>query len=791
MARFGNSEPATVSLFPDSPPNITDTTDYANDLEYDNDVAQRVLNPAILTDTASNPYHYLPFDIMDELEFRNRYFIDNQWLVSRTESTWPVTFMPGGAYGKKVPYVDSAELSNWFQKAYYDPALVPNYYTRRHICTAYSFDRVMVPEVDINALPPELKNNPDGWLGWTHWSGNGVNNRPICVNDYDPGQADYDPCDWPTKPTLEQIAAAIWMGVEGKFLHGFAGKQPSGGGPYSNWEITPVDFACQLAVNLVDYLDNDSLSTSMTIDVGGKTTTYYGFEPKHKVYISEIAAIDVDDGINPPKRYHAIEIYNPDLSDPVSLQGWQIIIDGNPHDMKSFPDVPAAGTLVLADDPGQFVIQGGEQRQFGQAAFTSGQIILLDPSECPVDAIIVDGFTGSSNVVSAKSRGNWIIDEKLPVWDTNAGWGGVAPDLGRFTPDTGLPTDKRAKIQVANRDDKSANAGEIYNLLGIGSRKVDSDYQTLPEWYNAYRDSGDLESITSGKIDAADPCYANLTRYLTVFSPFSDKADSDGNGKWDDPLHDGVDNDGVGGIDDPGEFRLTDYNELAVAGRININTAPWFVIAQLPWVQDPALVGTGDEYKLAQAIVAYRDLAVVPDGTVNYSRQTTNANWNGAAWVGLDPANADKPRKFGMGLLSTDPDVREAAGFANIAELLNVTHNLKSGPGNLPVYDEYYDMRRFGRDNQNNNEAGNHNPDPGPFFTDDDVQDDLMERDIIFRRMSNLVTVRSDVFTAYILVRLGERGPQKRVIAIFDRSNVFNSSDTPRLVALQPVPDPR
>ena len=34
-------------------------------------------------------------------------------------------------------------------------------------------------------------------------------------------------------------------------------------------------------------------------------------------------------------------------------------------------------------------------------------------------------------------------------------------------------------------------------------------------------------------------------------------------------------------------------------------------------------------------------------------------------------------------------------------------------------------------------------------------------------------------------------GPQKRVIAIFDRSNVFAAGDRPKLVALNPVPDPR
>jgi hypothetical protein len=74
---------------------------------------------------------------------------------------------------------------------------------------------------------------------------------------------------------------------------------------------------------------------------------------------------------------------------------------------------------------------------------------------------------------------------------------------------------------------------------------------------------------------------------------------------------------------------------------------------------------------------------------------------------------------------------------------------------------------------------------------DTSIDNDFEERDWIFNRLSNIFTVRSDTFTAYILVRLGTDGPQRRMIAIFDRSNVWSKDNTPRLVALHPVPDPR
>ena len=73
----------------------------------------------------------------------------------------------------------------------------------------------------------------------------------------------------------------------------------------------------------------------------------------------------------------------------------------------------------------------------------------------------------------------------------------------------------------------------------------------------------------------------------------------------------------------------------------------------------------------------------------------------------------------------------------------------------------------------------------------DGSADDFEERDLIFARISDLVTVRSDVFTAYILVRIGKDGPQKRVIAILDRSQVASAADKVKIVALHPVPDPR
>jgi hypothetical protein len=203
-------------------------------------------------------------------------------------------------------------------------------------------------------------------------------------------------------------------------------------------------------------------------------------------------------------------------------------------------------------------------------------------------------------------------------------------------------------------------------------------------------------------INLTNPRYQRIFNYLTVFDPAADDIDNDGDGLINET-----------GLDQTPEFK--------VPGRININTAPWYVLAQLPWLKYGV---PGDASQRAQAIAADREL-------------------NGA--------------------------------YASIGEVMRV------------------DEMRLDPDSSDNVRSDTPS---GPDITDDTARDDIEERDLVFARISNLVTVRSDVFTAYILVRIGADGPQKRVIAIFDRSDVYpdGSGGTigrVRLRAIHPVHDPR
>ncbi|HEY5503975.1 MAG TPA: hypothetical protein VIK28_02365, partial [Sedimentisphaerales bacterium] len=147
--------------------------------------------------------------------------------------------------------------------------------------------------------------------------------------------------------------------------------------------------------------------------------------------------------------------------------------------------------------------------------------------------------------------------------------------------------------------------------------------------------------------------------------------------------------------------------------------APWFVLAQLPWVS----YHTQPNYDLARSIVNYRD-------TIH-------------------------------------------GAFKNIGELMTDANSSINSIG-------YYEGTAI----------------PPVLATPTDCNGDLFEeRDVIFDRISNLITVRSDVFTAYILVRIGTDGPQKRVIAILDRSGVTPTAGgytgKVKVIAVQQVPDPR
>lgn len=179
-------------------------------------------------------------------------------------------------------------------------------------------------------------------------------------------------------------------------------------------------------------------------------------------------------------------------------------------------------------------------------------------------------------------------------------------------------------------------------------------------------------------------------------------------------------------------------NDEAIHGLININTAPWPVLATLPMVIDitTGTVDLANNIALAMEIVNFRD-------------------------VDSDPVTAgNQPH----GPFASIFDLQRVPGFRDAMGTFD--------PATFQADDMHGDISPL-------NTAGT-NP--------DDVVGDFETKYLVLNRISNLITTRSDSFTAYIVVQ-GWRNAestdplnppelvvQRRVGAIIDRSGVV--SDT-------------
>jgi hypothetical protein len=450
---------------------------------------------------------------------------------------------------------------------------------------------------------------------------------------------------------------------------------------FKKYLINPEQ-AGQAAVNVIDSRDSDSDVNVVTFE--GKT--YYGLE-KPCIYISEIVykQIRKSGPVIPPAepvmyKSYAIELYRPYVGDsndkwwllsstilqPIVWNGsskYHVVIVNNTDPPLTVD--PTASSQPISTSP----LFSNNQR-ISLVREVNGKALVVDLKRVPNSFIPTD----NNNVTKSLERD--ITDSKCirRLWqspaDTNGHTLGKANDFKSTDPNC---------VQAYPADKPFTSIGEIGMILRNAHYYVydASNPDASPEGIPGLP-SG-LIKDSAVKINIADPSLASMFNFLTA-------------------------------VDTRRE------NETRVKGRVNINTAPASVIAQLPWVsQNPDGVV---DVNLAQAIVAYRD--------------------------------------------SNDVN-----GFENIGQLMNV-------PG----------MNRYATDNNDLKTF----PD---LSAEDTAIDDYEERDVIFSRISNLATVRSDVFTAYILVRVGVDGPQKRYIAILDRSEVKKPTDKVKIRAFQQVPDAR
>jgi hypothetical protein len=465
---------------------------------------------------------------------------------------------------------------------------------------------------------------------------------------------------------------------------------------------TAIYDANYIAANLIDYIDTDSNVTFIEVnDLNNPPAKYYfGFETPC-IYISEIAQNFYKPDPNSPGydvnnpdtiyRSYAIELFKPYWQDD-DQNGWQIsttddtgvtrftsIVWTGSRRFHVLENINAAAKIPIEmNEPNKGgIIEPNTPQHAVDINFGPGTAITLwrdvnGFGPMPVDWLKVPDacVNGSSwmepNASSFASQSferdiasiHRCIRKVLSPMPT------VPPTIGYMNRFVATGTEM---IQAHPQNGKFTNIGEIGQLF-----RTDA-YLTGPN-----------DTEASVRLNIADRNFQNIFKYLTVMDP---------------------------------NTYTGDPNETRIKGRININTAPWFVLAQLPWVS----YHTQPNYNLAQSIVNYRDTIHGP--------------------------------------------------FKSIGELMTDANSNINSIG-------YYE--------------GETMPIPTALLTPPDgVGDAFEERDVIFDRISNLITVRSDVFTAYILVRIGTDGPQKRVIAILDRSGVTPTSGKVKIIAIQQVPDPR
>jgi hypothetical protein len=605
---------------------------------------------------------YTPFDLSDELELRYRYLLNHAGIDTRLEN-WG-HFRRGMLRVPRDP-TDPCEMQEWFVRAAVSND--PNGdYAYRHIATTYNMDRIIAPRL----IPVPGRPQPRKMLN--------VNTA---------GSADM------LRPA---VRAALPAALSGQVAD---------------------SMAAQIAVNLADYIDDDSVISY--IDAGSGSGTVYGFE-RPCVYISELAYNHVVDSDGDHRSY-GVELYKPYNQDPAPSSGWRLVVWKSTGARTEIPIAWPGGqrfhvlvnedsaapldSAIAAQDSADIVFAGGD-RNTGTAG---DRILLQRPSplageHLTVDAVIVptgwmEDVDGRATSIERDITPHHCI---VRAWPTR---GETHPaSLGRQNSYQDPLDPLRRTIQAHPKDSSLTNIGEIGMVLakGVYCRNEQDPFDSALDL------AGHAVGATASEIliNLSNPVYADLFNYLTVIDP-SEHVDAmayrDANGV--------VDADAVAA-------------ETRIQGRININTAPAFVLAQLPWLQY-SVDGPVDR---ASRIVAFRD---------------------------EPPAGSNEPR----------------GAYESIADLMQL-----------------HDMWGLAYDGENNLFQ---DPNWGPDLTPDDVSEDYEERDLLFTRISNLVTTRSDVFTAYILVRVGTDGPQQRVVAILDRSGVWSADERPRRVALYQVPDPR
>jgi len=488
--------------------------------------------------------------------------------------------------------------------------------------------------------------------------------------------------------------------------------------------------AAQLAVNVIDYVDTTNDVTAL--EVPGVSGTYvYGIE--RQPFITECWQrkewLPEGDPMGAVQQMSAIELWNPYAS-VISLSGLQIEISGTPANIASLPaTLDPDARIVIVSDPNDIRTAPGTAYVHNNLNLDNTCKILMPTTG--TKAVVI----GTAATMDLADPNESDLDPLFKTLKRDDDPGRAKYAVAEYHEDTSVTY---CIDDATCPDEASTNLGRA-NGLGPGDIP---DVAPTP----VYVRNGDMINLGDllrvfyvGPTDTQPLDVTLLADPNTADSVFNGKLNTMGEVATSTALIPAL----------PPACMLSDYfnvltpssantgGEFTIYGQVNINTAPAAVLACLP-----GLAATTDPNAVIDAIIAYRD----------------------------DPA--------GAGNRPSITDLRTAPGFASSGEIAIPIRTIltptspHSWDGNAA---NPYDIADSGA----SDDGLTH------------VEGDASKYELNYAWLSNQVTVRSDVYIAYIWVAVVDDGDTpdpnatmgvERYLAVIDRSNCSADGDVPQVL---------
>ena len=507
--------------------------------------------------------------------------------------------------------------------------------------------------------------------------------------------------------------------------------------------------AAQLAVNVIDFRDADSNITREKDPKPQESAIVYGVE--RQPFIVEAAyKREAAPAPSPPLSYYAIELFNP-FETAINIRNWQVKIGAAaPVPMPAIAGdaIPAGERLVIVNGTGIQVDLKKSTKVTINTLDLTQDVLILRPGDVGgntnyvvVDRISktdfrdkkfdVDPVAGEKPKIECLRRDDTLPNAfyALPIYNkvkiedditlpTTAPGGS---DLGKPNPPVTLSIDGVRPCPVYVRNGNFINIADVCRILYVGPGEeacLSEGLSNPTSLYNGRLDmGGSIPPDPPGWGDGIPklPLGCMPWDFLMVHSPMADEADNEGDGQTDDAD--------------------TNGGEDLVFGRVNINTAPHRVLECLPGL---AGLLKADRDKIVRGILSYRDLMdnhmpqpLVPGSGGGFRYRTSDR----PTVLGIDNLRNDpgfaSPGEIALPLLARGSKTDIAAAH----RLPNATYNSNQAPDNYAVSPL---------------------PQDPTTLTDDglsaEITADLVKHHVYASWLSNHITVRSDVYLAYIAV---------------------------------------